>query len=106
MLRDLLNSISNARTRRASLLNRKKGGTLFVNELVLHIYHHRTAGVVLIGIQTDVSHQISVTEFLQACASCQSYATLLGKGEETLTNSTDLVCLDTVANMLDSTFAI
>ena len=73
----------------------------------MHIHRHCTTGVVyVIGMQNDVSHQISVTEFLQGCASCQSYATLLGKGEETLTNSTDLVCLDTVANMLDSTFAI
>jgi hypothetical protein len=62
------------------VLNRRKNGELFVNELVMMTHRYPSLGwSYFVGFQRDISGEIPLTQLLQAASSRQDYLALVHK---------------------------
>jgi broad specificity phosphatase PhoE len=86
LVKDMLNNFPEPdMTGFALLLNRKQGGALFVNQLVLRTHRHPMTGEpYIIGVQDDVTSKIPVLRFLEQCKCWMSYQALLTDHEAEL----------------------
>jgi len=76
----------------ALLVNRKKSGKLFVCELTMLVQRHPALGwSYSVGLQSDITREVSVGQLLRAQASTGGYAKLIASREQAMQNQLEVL---------------